>query len=207
MNIPATKPEIKKGVYVLTNARYEEATKAFRIGLVFTVNNKEFKFVDVASDEVVHVRFSNEKANIEVADSPEKLEKLKQGKYVALIKRLEDERTRERRGRPPKMDDETRAQMIEDLPNMRTRDIADKYKMSPRLVRYYKKKHGIKNDTFVYGKLKGTGHKSYAEIKAENEKKARANCVHRYWIKRCSICGEILESDAGPNPRLQHEDH
>lgn len=42
------------------------------------------------------------------------------------------------------------------------------------------------------GKVKG----SYEFIQMQGQERKRQECGHHLWIKRCSICNEILESDA-----------
>lgn len=44
-------------------------------------------------------------------------------------------------------------------------------------------------------KLRG----SYDYIKRSTEQHRMNNCVHIRWVKRCSLCGEILGSDATHN--------
>jgi hypothetical protein len=40
---------------------------------------------------------------------------------------------------------------------------------------------------------------SYSFLKELAEEKKASNCTHVRWIKRCSLCGEILGSDATHN--------
>ena len=45
-----------------------------------------------------------------------------------------------------------------------------------------------------------------SQIKAEEDRKEKRqmNCHHAVWIKRCSLCGAILESDAQVNDHFKH---
>jgi len=44
--------------------------------------------------------------------------------------------------------------------------------------------------------LASTRHNSYENYVQISKKKAKAECEHKNWIKRCSCCGKILESDS-----------
>jgi hypothetical protein len=56
------------------------------------------------------------------------------------------------------------------------------------IVEIYREKKKIR----YLDKVKGT----YDHIRESSLQKTLKNCQHMRWIKRCSLCGEILESDS-----------
>lgn len=44
--------------------------------------------------------------------------------------------------------------------------------------------------------LASTRHRNYQTYVKEDREKFKKTCLHDHWIKRCSCCGKILESDS-----------
>ena len=90
-------------------------------------------------------------------------------------------------------------QILDDLKNGQTiSSIAKKHKCDRATIYYYKKKFNI-------AEVKQTYKLSYSEILEQEEQKRldrQINCHHLMWIKKCSVCGAILESEKQVNTHV-----